>query len=124
MLEANQTMVELADLLGTQRGPVSQDDAVAVERDFIHIVRLMGPMAALKHLKSSAKGHRLLSPLEVLEATNRDWKAHLETKSQNSCLQRKAGWPSSTSPRSTSLKKQIGLPGISATRPSYNVKHG
>ena len=39
-LAANQTLAELADLLGAQSGPVSRDDAVAVERDIIHILRL------------------------------------------------------------------------------------
>ena len=78
-LAANQTLAELADLLGAQSDPVSRDDAVAVERDIIHILRLMGPMAAFKHLKSNSKDHSLLSPLEVLEAAYRDWKAYLET---------------------------------------------
>jgi len=77
-MEINQTLAELADLLGAQSGPVNQDDVVAVERDIIHILRLTGPMAALKHLKPGSRDHRFISPLEVLEAAYRDWKSHLE----------------------------------------------
>ena len=46
-METNQTLAELADLLGAQNCPVDQEDATSVERDVIHILRLTGPMAAL-----------------------------------------------------------------------------
>jgi len=125
MFEADQTLAELANLLGAQRGPVNQDDAVAVERDIIHILRLMGPRAALSILNQATKAI-------VFSPRWRCWRRPIGTgkrtsrplKSQNSCLQRKAGWPSSTDPRSTSLMERIGLQGISAIRPSYTVKHG
>ena len=91
-LAANQTLAELANLLGAQSGPTSRDDAVAVERNIIHILRLMGPMAALRHLKSSSKDHSLLSPLELLEATYMDWKAYLETFEQPRLLPLEEGW--------------------------------
>lgn len=92
LLEANQTLAELADLLSAQWGTVNRNDADTVERDFIHILRLMGPAATLKHLKSSVKGRHLLSPLEVLEATYRDWKAHLVTFEKPKLLPPEVSW--------------------------------
>ena len=71
-VETNQTLAELADLLGAQSCPVNQDDAAEVERGVIHILRLTGPMAALKHPKPGSRGHCLISPLEALEAVYRD----------------------------------------------------
>ena len=76
-METNQTLAELADLLGTQSCPVDQEDAISVERDVIHILRLTGPTVALKRLKSGHAGRGLISPLEVFEAAFNDWSMNL-----------------------------------------------
>jgi len=75
--ETNQTLAELTDLLGAQSRPADQDDAIAVKKDVIHILRLTGPTAALKHLKPGSNRHCLIPPLEALEAVYKDWKANL-----------------------------------------------
>jgi len=118
VLEANQTLAELADLLDAQGRAVSQDDAGAVGRDFIHIPRLMGPVATLKHLKSSAnlKGHRLLSPLEVLEATYRDWKAHLAAFAKPKLLPPEKDWLAKFDSSQVNLPKR-------ADRAARNLGH-
>ena len=91
-LATNQTLAEQANFLGARSDPASQDDAAGVKRDIIHILRLMGPMAALRHLKSSSKDHSLPSPLEVLEAAYIDWRAYLEAFKKPRFLPPEKGW--------------------------------
>ena len=91
-VETNQTLAELADLLDTQSCPANQDDAAAVERDIIHILRLTGPMAALKHPKPGSRGHCLISPLEALEAVYKYWKANLGMFVKLTLLPPEEGW--------------------------------
>ena len=90
--ETNQTLAELTDLLGAQSCPADQNDAIAVERDVIHILRLTGPTAALKHLRLGPKGHCLISPLEALEAVYKDWKANLGKFVKPALLPPEEGW--------------------------------
>ena len=97
-LAANQTLAELADFLGAQSDTVSRDNAAEVERDIIHVLRLMGPMAAFRHLKSKSKDHSLLSPLGMLEAAYMDWKAYLETFEKPRLLPLEEGWLAKLSP--------------------------
>ena len=93
-------MAELTDLKGVQCCPVDQMDAIAVERDVIHILKLTGPTAALEHLKPGPKGRGLISPLEAFEAVFRDWtRTSGGSSSPSSCPQRKAGRQNSTALR-------------------------
>ena len=91
-METNQTLAELTDLLGAQSCPADQEDAAAVERDGIHILRLTGPMAALKHLRLGPEGHGLISPLEAFEAVFRDWNTNLRRFAKPALLSPEEGW--------------------------------
>ena len=48
---ADQSLAVLADLLDDQGKITSQDDVEMVERDVIHILRLMGPSTTMKYLE-------------------------------------------------------------------------
>jgi len=91
-VETNQTLAELANLLGAQSCPADQNDATAVERDVIHILRLTGPTAAPKHLKPGSRGHCLISPLEALEAVYKYRKANLGMFVKPALLLPEEGW--------------------------------
>ena len=91
-METNQTLAELTDLLGAQCSPVDQEDAAAVERDVIHVLRLTGPMAGLKHLRLGPAGRSLISPVEALEAVFKDWKTFLGRFTKPTLLAPEEGW--------------------------------
>jgi len=91
-METNQTLAELTDLLGTQSSPADQEDAIAVERDVIHVLRLTGPTAGLKHLRLGPEGHSPISPVEALEAVFRDWTAFLGRFTKPTLLAPEEGW--------------------------------
>ena len=93
-------MTELTDLMFAQCCPVDQMDAIAVERDVIHILRLTGPTAVLEHLRPGPKGRGHISPLEAFEAVFRDWNANLGRFVKPELLPpRKAGRRNSTALR-------------------------
>ena len=104
-METNQTLAELTDLMGAQCCPVDQMDAIAVERDVIHILRLTGPTAALEHLKQGPKGRGLISPLRAFEAVFRDWNANLGRFVKPELLPPEEGWQAKFD------SSQVNLPG-------------
>ena len=104
-METNQTLAELTDLMGAQCCPADLADATSVERDVIHILRLVGPTAALDHLKQGPKGCGLISPLRAFEAVLRDWKANLGRFVKPELLPSEEGWQAKFD------NSQVNLPG-------------
>jgi len=91
-METNQTLAELADLIGAQCCPTDSADATSVEKDVIQILRLIGPTAAHNHLKQGLRGSGPTSPLRVFEAAFRDWKANLGRFVRPELLPPEEGW--------------------------------
>lgn len=65
-IATDQSLAGLANLMSAQGKHASREDAEELERDIIHILRLMGLMIA-EYLESNLKNHRL-SQFSLLEA--------------------------------------------------------